>query len=393
MNRRQPMAGKQMAKPLQVLMVEDSENDALLLLRELKRSGYAPAYERVFTAASLNAALAKQSWDIIISDFVMPQFSGLEALKMIRGKGFDVPIIIMSGKISDETAVMAMKAGASDYIMKDNLARLGPAIERELYESALRVESEKASAAFREREDELRSLKKVNQLKDEFIGLVSHELRTPLTVILGALSIVMTEEDKLSRREVKQLIGDAYSEAENLSEILANLLELARAQANRLQINEEPVNIKETIDTVLKKMQPQTVFHRLNINCDDSITVNADRVRLQRILHNLLDNAMKYSAPGTEIKLFVRQDQNDILIGIKDKGIGISPEQLGKLFEPFQRLEPQNNKATGTGLGLVVCRRLVEAHKGRMWVESQPGEGSTFDFTLPMTDIGSYRTA
>ena len=380
-----------MAKPLQVLIVEDSENDALLLVRELKRSGYAPTYDRVYTAASLNAALEKQPWDIIISDFVMPQFSGLEALKMIRGKGFDVPIIIMSGKISDETAVMAMKAGASDYIMKDNLTRLGPAIERELYETAMRIESEKASTALREREDELRSLKKVNQLKDEFIGLVSHELRTPLTVILGALSTVITEEEKLSRRELKQLVGDAYSEAENLSDILANLLELARAQANRLQINEEPVNISEIINTVLAKMKQQTMSHHLSINCDDSITVNADRVRLQRILHNLLDNAIKYSAPGTEISVFARQDHNEVLIGIKDMGIGIPSEQQGKLFEPFQRLEPQNNKATGTGLGLVVCRRLVEAHRGRMWMESQPGEGSTFYFTLPMTDIGSYR--
>jgi DNA-binding NtrC family response regulator len=192
-----------MARALQMLLVEDSENDAILLLRELKRSGYDPIYERVFTADDLSSALEKQPWDIIISDFVMPQFSGLDALKMIRGKGFDIPVIIMSGKISDETAVTAMKAGASDYIMKDNLARLGPAIERELYETAMRIESQKASAALREREDELRSLKKVNQLKDEFIGLVSHELRTPLTVILGALSTVLTEGDKISRREIK----------------------------------------------------------------------------------------------------------------------------------------------------------------------------------------------
>jgi two-component system sensor histidine kinase EvgS len=380
-----------MAKPLQVLIVEDSENDALLLLRELRRSGYTPASERVDTAASLNAALEKQPWDVIISDFVMPQFSGLEALKMIRGKGFDVPIIIMSGKISDETAVSAMKAGASDYIMKDNLSRLGPAIERELYETAMRIESQKASAALREREDELRSLKKVNQLKDEFIGLVSHELRTPLTVILGALSTVITEEDKLSRREVKQLVGDAYSEAETLSDILANLLELARAQANRLQINEEPVNIKETIDTVVNKMQ-QPVSHQVSIDCEESVIVTADRVRVHRILHNLLDNANKYSKPGTKIEIFVRQNGDEVLIGVRDHGIGIPSDQQGKLFEVFQRLEPQNSGAAGTGLGLVVCRRLVEAHKGRMWLESQPGEGSTFYFTLPMIGLGSYRT-
>jgi len=379
-----------MGKPLRVLIVEDSENDALLLLRELKRAGYEPVHERVYTALDMNTALEKQYWDVIISDFVMPQFSGLEALKLVQGKALDIPFIITSGKISDDTAVISMKAGAADYIMKDNLTRLGPAIERELQEKLVRGEREKASKSLKEREEELRILRKIDQLKDEFIGLVSHELRTPLTVILGALNTVMTEEDRLSRKDIKQLIGDAYYEAETLSDILANLLELARAQANRLQINEEPVNIRETIDTVVKKMSQQILPRQVNIVCEKSITVNADRVRLQRILHNLLDNAVKYSSSGNKIEVLVKKLNNEVLIGVKDRGIGIPSELQGKLFEPFQRLEQQNNKATGTGLGLVVCRRLVEAHGGRMWVESQPGQGSTFQFTLPMPEMGSY---
>src|SRR5208283_5349375 len=268
-----------MGKPLHVLIVEDSENDTLLLLRELNRSGYEPAHERVYTADGLSAALEKQPWDIIICDFVMPQFSGLEALKLTKRKGVDIPFIITSGKISDDTAVMSMKAGAADYIMKDNLTRLGPAIERELQETSIRRESEKASNALKESEEELHVLKKIDQLKDEFIGLVSHELRTPLTVILGALSTVITEGDRLSTKETEQLVGDAFSEAELLSDILANLLELARAQANRLQINEEPVNIRETIVMTLNRMKQQMVSHPLSIDCDDSLTVNADRVR------------------------------------------------------------------------------------------------------------------
>jgi two-component system sensor histidine kinase EvgS len=381
-----------MAKPLHILIVEDSENDALLLLRELKRSGYEPVYERVYTPKGLNDALEKQAWDIIISDFVMPQFSGLEALKLTKTKNLDTPFIITSGKISDDTAVLSMKAGAADYIMKDNLTRLGPAIERELQETAIRRESEKASKSLKEREEELHVLKQIDRLKDEFIGLVSHELRTPLTVILGALSTVITEGDRLSAKETKQLVGDAYSEAELLSNILANLLELARAQANRLQISEEPVNMREIIDTTVNKMKQQMPSHPISVDCDNSITVNADRVRLQRILRNLLDNAAKYSAPRTKIEIFVRRNKGEFLVGVRDKGIGIPADKQGMLFEPFQRLEPQNMNATGTGLGLVVCRRLVEAHGGRIWVESQPGCGSTFQFTLPVPDMGSYRT-
>jgi signal transduction histidine kinase len=379
-----------MPKALHVLIIEDSENDALLLLRELRRSGYDPIYERVYTAEGLLAALAKQPWEVIISDFVMPQFSGLEALKLSKSKGLDIPFIITSGKISDDTAVLSMKAGAADYINKNNLSRLGPAIERELQETEVRRESEKASRTLKEREEELHVLRQIDRLKDEFIGLVSHELRTPLTVILGALSTVITEGDRLSPKETKQLVGDAYEEAELLSDILANLLELARAQANRLQINEEPVKIRELIETTLRKMKQQLTSHPVTIDCAESLIVNADRVRLQRILHNLVDNAVKYSAPRTKIEIFARPEHGEILVGVKDKGIGITPDKQGMLFEPFQRLEPQNSSTTGTGLGLVVCRRLVEAHGGRMWVESQPSVGSTFLFTLPLPGMGGY---
>jgi signal transduction histidine kinase len=381
-----------MSKPIRVLIIEDSENDAILLMRELRRSGYTPIYQRVDNANDLRVSLSKEQWDVIISDFVMPQFSGLEALRLVREKGLDIPFIVTSGKISDDTAVAAMKAGASDYIMKDNLTRLGPAIEREIQEAMVRREREKASKALLEREEELRVLKKVDQLKDEFIGLVSHELRTPLTVVIGALSTIMTEGDKLSQQESKQLVEDAYWEAELLSDLLANLLELARAQANRLMITEEPVGIKEAIETVVDKMKHKTISREIKVDCKESIIVMADRVRLHRILNNLLDNAIKYSTPKTKIEIFAQANTNEVLIGVRDEGIGISQENQGKLFEAFQRLQYQNSETAGTGLGLVVCRRLVEAHGGRIWVESQTGRGSTFYFTLPFRDLSLYKT-
>lgn len=381
-----------MNQPLRVLIIEDSENDAILLLRELKRSGYAPIHEQVDIAADMRAALEKQEWDIIISDFVMPQFSGLEALKLLQGTGLDIPFIVVSGKIGEDTAVAVMKAGASDYIMKDNLTRLVPAIEREMQEAAIRRERRKSAEALRQREEELSLMKKVDQLKDEFIGLVSHELRTPVTVILGALNTVLSEGEKLSQQETKQLIEDAYQETETLSNILANLLELARVQANRLELLEEPIDMKEFICTEIDKMGRQATTHEFAIDCRGSLMVTADRVRVKRILLNLLDNAVKYSPLRSTIRVLARRRANEIVIGVCDQGIGISAEDQKRLFKPFQRLGTPDNKVGGTGLGLVVCQRLVEAQGGRIWVESQPGQGSAFYFTLPTLDMGSYRT-
>jgi PAS domain S-box-containing protein len=147
-----------MGTPLRVLLIEDSESDAQLVLRELRRGGYEPQWERVETAAALLDAVSKHGWDVILSDYVMPQFSGPAALRLVRERDLDVPVIIVSGEISQEVAVVAMKAGSHDYVMKDNLARLVPAIERELREAEGRRERRRAETLLQQSEARFRDL-------------------------------------------------------------------------------------------------------------------------------------------------------------------------------------------------------------------------------------------
>jgi two-component system, NarL family, sensor histidine kinase UhpB len=147
-----------MNQPLRLLLVEDSEDDAILMLRALRRAGYDPIIERVQTAATLKAALDEKPWDVVISDYVMPDFNGLAALSVVKEKGLDLPFIIVSGQIGEDIAVAAMKSGAHDYLMKDKLARLGPAIERELREAEVRRNRQRANEALRESEERFRQL-------------------------------------------------------------------------------------------------------------------------------------------------------------------------------------------------------------------------------------------
>ena len=141
-----------MNRPLRILMIEDSEADTELVLRMLRRAGYEPSFQRVDTAESMKAALATASWDIVLADYRMPQFSAPEALALLKESGLDLPFIVVSGGIGESTAVAAMKAGAHDYLMKDNLARLVPAIERELREAANRAGKRRTSEELRDSE-------------------------------------------------------------------------------------------------------------------------------------------------------------------------------------------------------------------------------------------------
>jgi len=229
---------------------------------------------------------------------------------------------------------------------------------------------------------------KLDQLKDEFIGLVSHELRSPLTVIMGAVNTALTEEGRISRNEMRQLLQDASWEAESLSHLLGNLLELSQAQADRLFLSREPVSVKNVVRDTVEKIKRQSSNHRFEIDLPKVLPpVHADELRLERILHNLLENAVKYSPDGSKITVSARVEDDHMVIGVSDEGVGISLHDQTKLFSPFERLAAQKLRGVkGIGLGLVVCRRLVEAHGGRIWVESEPGRGSTFYFTLPLKD-------
>lgn len=369
-------------KSLRVLIVEDSENDAELVLRELRKAGYSPIHRRVETTGEMTDALDSEDWDIVLSDYVLPGFGGLSAIKLVQRKDCNLPLIIVSGQIGEDTAVAAMKAGAQDYIIKGNLKRLGAAIERELAEAENRRQRKKAEEELRTKDEELQLSKKIEALKDEFIGMVSHELKTPLTIIIGALNVVETEG--ISPDESKELIHDASTSAEELAAMVDNLLELSRYQSNRLSLQTIQTQIDPVVRTVVQRLQNRSSKHQLVVDIPSDLPdARVDPIRIERVLQNLVDNAIKYSPDGGEVRIFAHNSDKALVIGVSDEGTGISPEDQTRLFKSFERLGAVNG-IPGTGLGLRVCRILVEAHDGRIWVESELGKGSTFLFSLPV---------
>jgi PAS domain S-box-containing protein len=230
---------------------------------------------------------------------------------------------------------------------------------------------------------DITELKKTDEMKDEFIGLVSHELRTPLTVITGSLRSAMSPG--ISPEDTSELIQNAVEGADSLAAILENMLELSRHQANRLQLHIEPVTIPDVAQGVIERVKGQGAGQRFSVGFPPDLPpVEADQIRVERILYNLLENAAKYSPEESEIRVSGRRDGGFVLTQVTDQGEGIPGNDRDKLFELFGRLEERGRSARGLGLGLVVCKRLVEAQGGWIRLDSEPRKGSTFTFALPM---------
>jgi signal transduction histidine kinase len=185
--------------------------------------------------------------------------------------------------------------------------------------------------------------------------------------------------------EAQQLLREAILECESLSHLVENLLELSRFQAQELTLYAETTDVKTLVRETINKIKRQAPSHKfVTFLPDGPLSINADQLRVERILYNLLDNATKYSPAGSRIRVSTTSEPERLVISVSDKGRGLSLDEQSRLFSPFQRLENNRTDRTrGAGLGLMVCRRLVEAHGGEIWISSRQGKGSTFFFSLP----------
>lgn len=230
--------------------------------------------------------------------------------------------------------------------------------------------------------------KEAEQLKDEFISLVSHELRTPLTSIKGAARTLLRHFSNLDEATRVELLRDVDEESDRLYRLVENLLDFSRAEAGVLRLTTEPVHLGKMAAHVIAEVRSRAEGHRFNLSFPADLPLaEADPLRVEQVLRNLLDNAVKYSPQGGQIDVMGTVSDRRLKVSVRDPGIGIAPQDLMRVFGRFQRAaDARVGRTQGVGLGLAICRRLVEAHGGQIWVESEPGVGSTFVFTLPLVE-------
>jgi len=248
------------------------------------------------------------------------------------------------------------------------------------------IEAREAMASLKAKNEALEVaneyLQQLDALKDEFVSLVSHELRAPLTNINASVELLLARRPADGAREKLEIIGH---EAQRLTRLVQGVLDVSRMEAGRLDLQRAPVDPDQLCHAAV--MQLGETGHTWNIEiARGAPAVLADADRAVQVLGNLLANAVKYSPPGSRVDLAARPapDGAAVLFSVSDRGAGIPPDEVDRIFERFHRVERGDARETyGHGLGLYIARKIVEAHSGRIWVESTPGVGSTFLFTLP----------
>jgi signal transduction histidine kinase len=374
--------------PLRVLIVEDSEDDAELLRRELRRAGYDVTLELVATASEMRTALTNATWDLVLADHSLPDFNAFGALALLQELGADVPFIIVSGTIGEENAVAAMKAGAHDYILKGDWGRLTPAIARELADAEERRRQREAQKAYAELAEQAARVREANRLKSEFVANMSHELRTPLNAVIGFSELIHDGKAGPVTDLQKEYLGDVLASAQHLLRLINDLLDLTKVEAGKMAFYPEPVDLADLVARTRDTLRVLAAQKRIKIatKIDPEVReVVVDPGKLKQVLYNYLSNALKFTAEGGRIAVRVRSEGAEFFqLEVDDTGAGIRPEDIPRLFVEFQQLDAGPGKRyPGTGIGLALTKRIVEAQGGRVGVHSVLGQGSTFFAVLP----------
>jgi signal transduction histidine kinase len=236
--------------------------------------------------------------------------------------------------------------------------------------------------SWRKMKAELGELRQHMQLQDDFVSTISHELRTPLGFIKGYSTSLLRKDTSWDTETQREFLSIIDEEADHLSLLIENVLESARLQSKTLPLRFQPLRLDAVLRDVSARIRARYKELDVSLDLDSSTAIHADGVRIAQVFENMFTNAIKY-APGAAIIVGLKQVGESMIVTFMDNGPGIPAESLPLIFDRFYRI--RSEKATGTGLGLYICKQIIDAHRGKIWAESNPGQGTTFFIELPIT--------
>ena len=384
---------------LNLLVLEDNPDDAELAVRKLEQEGFSVRWRRVDTEEAFRKELGEKP-ELILADYRLPSFDARAALQIQQQLAPEIPLVIVSGTIGEEVAVECMKSGATDYVLKDRLSRLGPVVKRALEEAEIYQERKRAEETLRERTE---ALERSNKELEQFAYVASHDLQEPLRMVSSYVQLLARRYKGRLDADADDFIGFAVDGANRMQTLINDLLTYSRVGTRGKSF--ELTDCEAVLAHALTNLEVAIEESGALVPHDSLPTVMADRSQLVQLFQNLIDNAIKFRSeepprvhisatrgsgiggrgwndkprtPNPEPRTPIPEPW---LFSVRDNGIGMEPEFYERIFIIFQRLHGIG-EYPGTGIGLAVCKKIVERHGGRIWVESKVGKGTTFWFTI-----------
>lgn len=393
-----------------VLVVDGDEANRKLLQQTLSDKGYP-----VITAVDGEEGLARfqsSTPSVVLLDMQMADQNGLEVLEQIRGQAADVAVIMMMASGTDEVVLQAIEGGADDFVIKPAEPwRILLAVEGNLEKARLRRLSRQLTMRLRDSSTRLmqkhRALQSQNtavqeaylrlqdadRMRRNMVSMIVHDLKSPLNVMFISIDLLATDfGDKLSEQQ-REILRNANMASQQMLHLITNLLEVQRLEDGKVPMNLAPLDLALTLKLTVRQSQPLAVQKdiSLELSVPDVLPhVLADVDLTSRVVANLLGNAIKFTPLGGQITVTAESKEGEVVVSVADNGPGVPADQQKRIFEKFAQVDqgPLREKAS-VGLGLAFCKLAVEAQGGRIWVESEFGEGSCFKFALPVWKSGS----
>lgn len=365
---------------LSILVVDDNPLDRRLVRRELSRLLPGAHIQEAFNGEQVSHAINAGNIELVVTDYQLRWSTGLHVLRESKQKLPEVPVIMFTNTGTEEVAVEGMKNGLDDYVLK------APGRYAALAESAVLVLRRQQEKLEHRRQEEARS-----RAKDDFLMMMAHELRGPLAPMRTALFLLIHNSDDAETRGYA--LQALERQVNHMSELVNDLLDVSRIISGRLRLQGENMDLRRLTEEIVvdRRREFDKAGVELTLELPDQPTrVLGDRTRLIQVLGNLLDNALKFTPQGQRVSVVLQNlspDQARLIV--TDTGVGVDPEVLPRLFEPFVQADRSLDRtAGGLGMGLAVVKRLVEAHGGTVEARSDgPGLGATFDIVLPRTQF------
>jgi len=370
-----------------ILVVDDNPMNLGVLFDHLNASGFKILIAEDGESAIHQAKFAKP--DIILLDIMMPGVDGFEACRNLKKneETKDIPVIFMTALFETADKIKGFESGAVDYITKP--FQNEEVIARITTHLTIQFQKKELEELNKTKDKLLKELGDLNATKDKFFSIIAHDLRSPFNGLIGASDLLIQSFEGLEKEIIIDLIRSMNIASRNAFNLLNNLLEWSRSQTGRIEWDPNITDISIIIreNRLLLKHNAEEKNISLVSEIQDNTFVYADEYMINTVIRNLITNALKYSRNGEEVRISSKDTGDFLEISVSDKGIGIKPENIGKLFRiDIHHTTKGTANEQGTGLGLILCKEFVEKHNGKIWVESELGKGATFRFTLPKSN-------